>query len=149
MASYEEACLPNFYEIENTLRDLEDFAKKPKVLKALKTFGEKGTRSNAILTESLNFRHAIRDFCDIEVPKRTADFPKSMLRLLALEKARQNSCIKYLKNCYIPVTHVLEYTKDWEKVDEIPHGTVRDRSEYGDDLEISSLRRLRGERAYL
>ena len=44
---------------------------------------------------------------------------------------------------------MLEYTKDWETVDEIPHGTVRDRSEFGDELEISSLSRLKGERAYL
>lgn len=33
-------------------------------------------------------------------------------------------------------------------MDEIPHGTVRDRSEYGEDMEVSSLKRLRGERAY-
>ena len=72
-----------------------------------------------------------------------------MLRLLALEKARHNACVKYLRNTYIPVTHVLEYTRDWEKVNEVPHGTIRDRSEYGDDLEVSSLCRLRGERAYL
>ena len=44
---------------------------------------------------------------------------------------------------------MLEYSRDWEKVDEIPYGTVRDRSEYGESLEISSLSRLRGERDYL
>ena len=89
------------------------------------------------------------DFHDIKVPKRTADFLKSMLRLLALEKARQNRVKKHRLNCYVPVTHVLEYNQDWENVDEIPHGTVRDRSEYGDDLEISSLQRLKGERPYI
>ena len=88
MIGYEEACLPNLYEIENTLRDLQDFTKKPKVLKCLKTFGEKGTRSNAVLSDSVNFRHEYLDFHDIEVPRKTADFPKSVLRFLALEKAR-------------------------------------------------------------
>ena len=57
--------------------------------------------------------------------------------------------MRYLKNVYIPITHVLEYAKDWEKVDEIPVGCEKDRSEYGDDLEMSSLTRIKGERAYI
>ena len=86
--NYEEACLPNLYEIENALRDLNDFTKKPKLLKSLTTYGERGTRSNAICSDSINFKHQILDFHDIVVPEKTADFPKSLLRYLALEKAK-------------------------------------------------------------
>ena len=149
LADYEEVTLPNIFEIEDCLKDLQDFSKRPKFLNALRNYTKMGCHKIPNSLSALGrAKHAILDFDDITVPKKTADFPKSMLRLLALEKARQGACIKYLKNCYIPVTHVLEYTKDWEKVDEIPSGTVTDRSEYG-DLEVSSLQRLKGERAYI
>lgn len=54
-----------------------------------------------------------------------------------------------MKNCFIPICHVLDFSRNWEDIDELPPGTVRDRSEYGDDFEVSSLSRLRGERRYL
>lgn len=142
--------MPNIGEIDDVINDLQDFAKKPKMMKALRTYGEKGCQSNAALAAGCaRVRHTYLDFYDIVVPKKTTDFPKSVLRLLALEKANHGACVKYLRNTYIPVTHVLEYTRDWDKVGNLPHGTVKDRSEYGDDLEVSSLSRLRGERAYL
>ena len=96
-----------------------------------------------------NWTNTIYDFYDIVVPRKVSDFPKSTLRLLALERARENTLIRYLKKTFIPITHILERTIDWENADKIPEGTVKDRSEYGEDLEISSLSRLKGERAYI
>ena len=66
-----------------------------------------------------------------------------------MERARKGSLLPYIKRCYIPVTHVLEYTTDWDTTGVIPTGCTKDLSEYGEDLDISSLSRLSGERAYI
>lgn len=47
------------------------------------------------------------------------------------------------------MTHLLEYTIDWDQSGTLLPGCTKDPSEYGEDLDISSLSRLSGERAYL
>ena len=69
--------------------------------------------SSQLITGSLSigFRAPLRDFYDIKVPRRTGDFPRSTLRLLALEKQNPKGRSKAVKE-YTPITHVLEKTKD-------------------------------------
>ena len=129
---------------------MKDFTKRSKIIKGIRVLSDRGITSNIGTYDNIEcLKHKYRDFYDLEIPSKKSDFPKSLLRLLTIEKARKNSTIKYLKNCFIPVTHVLEKTKNWDKVDEIPYGTEHDKSEYGEDLDISSLSRLKGEREYI
>lgn len=89
LAEFEEVTLPNIFEIEECLKDLQDFSKRPKFMKSLRNYTKMGrfTIPNS-LTALGKAKHPILDHDDIKVPERTSDFPKSMLRLLALEKAR-------------------------------------------------------------
>ena len=101
--------MPNLTDIGVMIRDLQDFAKRPKILKAMQSLSEGKHDSmkalSGIAHVNLGFRSPIRDFHDIEIPKRQADFPKSVLKLLALEKTKHR---RKMRKCYIPVTHVLE-----------------------------------------
>ena len=87
MTGFNDTCIPNIIEIENVLKDLQDFSKRPKLLKGLHLLSEREGRANKALSAEVHFRHLVQDFGDIVVPRRTADFPRSFLRLLALEKS--------------------------------------------------------------
>ena len=63
-----------------------------------------------------------------------------------MERARRGCLLPYLKKCYIPVTHLLEKTTEWEGPVQVG---VKDLTEFGENTDISSLCRLSGERAYL
>jgi hypothetical protein len=65
-----------------------------------------------------------------------------------MERARRGTLLPYIKRCYIPVCHTLDYTIDWDTSNALPPGCHQDMSEYG-DYDISSLKRIHGERPYI
>ena len=87
LTGFNDTCIPNINEIETVLKDLRDFSKKPKLLKGLQLLCEHEGRANKVLSSEVHFRHMVQDFGEIVIPRRTADFPRSFLRLLALEKS--------------------------------------------------------------
>ena len=135
------------HDIGPMIRDLQDFAKKPKLLKAIKSINSsKYSHCSLAALSGLNssFLNRIRDFHDIIVPQRTVDFPRSVLKLLAREKTKDRA---QLRKSYIPVTHVLEQTKDWQFADETHNSHVL--SGYDEDYDISSLSGPKGQRDYI
>jgi len=93
--------------------------------------------------------HSYFDFYDLTIPKSEADIPLQVKKYLTTESARRGSILPYLKHCYIPVTHLLEYTSDWDQSSFLLPGQAIDKTEYGEDLDISSLSRFSGERDYI
>ena len=93
--------------------------------------------------------HGFHDFQDLTVPRSADDLPASVRRYLAIERARRGMLLPYVKKCYIPVTHLIEQSSEWDFHSQLLPGQVPDRSEYQRDLDISSLSRFKGERAYI
>ena len=83
---------------------------------------------------------------DCEKPDDVDDIPAEVTRHLEMETEKGKSLIPYVKNLFIPVTHVLEYREHWEDADNDRLGLELYDEFYG--IEISSLRRVKGEREY-
>jgi hypothetical protein len=68
-------------------------------------------------------------------------------RYLSIERSKGKRLIPYVRNIFIPVTHVLEYREFWEDIDKDRIGTIY--AEEFKGFSISSIRNFKGERKYL
>lgn len=84
------------------------------------------------------------DLFDCLRPKDDDSIPVEVKKYLRIERTKGSRLIPFVKNIFIPVTHVLEYRELWEDVD-----NDRLLGEYADEypgLNISSLLKFKGER---
>lgn len=72
--------------------------------------------------------------------------PPDVLRYLEIESARGKKLLPFVRNIFIPISHVLEYREFWEDVDN-EYLNMERSDEYG-DYQISSIKNAKGMRDY-
>ncbi|CDW79773.1 UNKNOWN [Stylonychia lemnae] len=138
LSGFEEFTCPNLWKLDDYIKHLKEGTCKEQV--------------NSLITAKMckkdnNYWQIQEDLFNCVKPLSLDVIPQDVMNYLEIENARGKKLCPFVRNIFIPVSHVIEYREFWEDTDNDKIGLEKNEDEYKDYC-ISSLKKVTGERDY-